>query len=117
MASSSSYSRKLPNDLGVTFGTVAAENGNGPEPKRPCSTVEAVAPMPQCAQGYSGCIGSASRADQFADPLARIAVTGRQELYVNFASQMAICESIVPKFSRAIALADLTISSALACTA
>src|SRR5262249_39474096 len=118
MASSSSNSRNLPNALGATSGAAVAENGNGPDPNSLCRTVDAAAPTPQCAQGDSGCIGSGSKAVQSeADPLARIAVTGRHALSGDFASKIALTASLIPKFTRAMARVELTRSSALACTA
>src|SRR5262245_38230520 len=72
-----------------------------------CSSILAVALVQHpCAAGYSGCAGVVARLLQPGSavvnglpPPARIAVTGRQKLYLYLASQQAICESRIEVFA------------------
>src|ERR1700741_5646930 len=73
--------------------------GAGLAPISACSTAPSEADTMQCAHGYSGCIGVSMSGVQLgsrsvaslpsASPL-RMAVTGRQKLYVYLASNTAI---------------------------
>src|SRR5262245_45764313 len=72
--------------------------GGRPLPSSAASTVPSEAETMQCAHGYSGCMGVSMNGSQTASRVAgssplrplRMAVTGRQKLYVYLASNTAI---------------------------
>src|SRR5215470_7461664 len=71
--------------------------GVGPEPISAASTALIAPDTMQWAQGYSGCIGVSMNGSQPGSPASpsvlRMAVTGRQKLYVYLASNTAISPS------------------------
>src|SRR4029450_1071073 len=79
--------------------------GVGPAPISAWSTAPSDPDTMQCAHGYSGCIGVSMNGTQpgsRASPSAlRMAVTGRQKLYVYLASNTAIRPSSMAIAARA----------------
>src|SRR4029453_3522839 len=79
--------------------------GVGPEPISASSTAPSEPDTMQCAHGYSGCIGvsmNGSQPGSRASPSAlRMAVTGRQKLYVYLASNTAISAASLATAARA----------------
>src|SRR5258705_3231530 len=92
------HSRIMP----LAVGLLDKSFGAGFPASSAFSTAPSAPDITQCAQGYSGCIGVLMKGDQprSAEVLVlpavcslRIAVTGRQKLYVYFASKIAIIAS------------------------
>src|SRR5262245_26204572 len=73
--------------------------GEGPTPISASRTAASDAETMQCAQGYSGCIGVSMNGVQpgsrRSSSALRMAVTGRQKLYVYLASNTAISASYI----------------------
>jgi hypothetical protein len=103
-ASSATASGKPAKDR-ITPGIAGDSRANRlSSPKSAASTVAAALPMVEWPDEYSGKAGVTSNGDQ-SGSVRRMAVTGRQKVYVYFVSQQAITASAIARFSIASARA------------